>query len=82
MDTLFQDVRSGIRQLGSQPGSSSVAILTIALAIGVSTAFFSVIDATMLRPLPYPDPEQLVYMLVEEVGPSGESSRPSPSTSA
>ena len=79
MDTLLQDVRSGIRQLARQPGSSAVAILTLALGIGVSTAFFSVIDATMLRPLPFPDPEQLVSVGAEEIGPDGESSRPAPS---
>src|SRR3989304_1634257 len=57
MDTVLQDVRFGIRQLARQPGSSTVAVLTLALGIGVSTAIFSVIDATMLRPLPHPDPE-------------------------
>ena len=79
MDTLLQDIRYGIGQLLRQPGSSAVAIVTLALGIGVSTAIFSVIDATMLRPLPYPDPEQLVSVGVEIVQPGGRSGRPTPS---
>lgn len=66
MDTLLQDLRYGVRQLLRQRGSSLVAVLTLALGIGVSTAIFSVIDATMLRPLPYPEPEQLVSVGIEE----------------
>lgn len=65
MDALIQDIRCGIRQLLRQRGSSAVAVVTLALGIGVSTAIFSVIDATMLRPLPYPDPEQLVSVYPE-----------------
>lgn len=79
MDSLIQDIRFGIRQLFRQRGSSVVAVLTLALGIGASTAIFSVIDATMLRPLPYPDPEQLVRVYPEEVGPDGKVSRPTPS---
>jgi predicted permease len=79
MDALIQDVRYGIRQLFRQRGSSFVAVLTLALGIGVSTALFSVVDATMMRPLPYPDPEQLVDIYSEEVQPDGRASMPSPS---
>jgi len=79
MDALIQDLRYGIRQLFRQRGSSIVAVLTLALGIGVSTAIFSVIDATMLRPLPYPHPEQLVTVGVEEVQPDGEIVRPASS---
>jgi putative ABC transport system permease protein len=75
MDTLLQDVRYGTRQLLRQRGSSLVAIVTLALGIGVSTAIFSVIDATMLRPLPFPDPEQLVTVSPEEMMPDGKVSR-------
>jgi putative ABC transport system permease protein len=75
MDTLLQDVRYGTRQLLRQRGSSLVAILTLALGIGVSTAIFSVIDATMLRPLPYANPEQLVTVSPEETMPDGRVSR-------
>src|SRR5688572_8571836 len=75
MDKLLQDVRYGTRQLLRQRGSSLVAVVTLALGIGVSTAIFSVIDATMLRPLPYPNPEQLVTITPEETMPDGRVSR-------
>jgi hypothetical protein len=58
-----------------QRGSSAVAILTLALGIGASTAIFSVVDATMLRPLPYPNPEQLVTVSPEQTRPDGTVSR-------
>lgn len=74
MDALLKDLRYGVRQLLRQPGSSLVAVVTLALGIGVSTAIFSVIDATMLRPLPYPDPEQLVTIYPEVTMPDGRTS--------
>jgi putative ABC transport system permease protein len=79
MDALLQDIRYGIRQLLRQGGSSLVAVLTLALGIGATTAMFSVIDATMLRPLPYPDPEQLVTIYSEVIRPTGEIDRLGPS---
>jgi putative ABC transport system permease protein len=75
MDTLANDLKGGVRQLFRQRGSSTIAILTLALAIGASTALLSVVDATMLRPLPYPDPEQLVSMNPVETRPDGSVSR-------
>lgn len=60
IETLSQDVRYAVRQLAASPGFASVAILTIALGIGAATAIYSVVDATLLHPLPYPQPEQLV----------------------
>jgi putative ABC transport system permease protein len=66
METILQDIRYGARLLIKDRSFSIVAIVTLALAIGPSTALFSVMDAALLRPLPYPHPEQLVDVLVRE----------------
>ena len=79
LETIVQDLKYGLRQLRQQPSFTLVAVLTLALGIGVSTALFSVVDAALLRPLPYPDPEQLVTLDVEETYKGGTSFRSAPS---
>jgi hypothetical protein len=74
IETLFQDLKYGLRMLMRNPGFTLVAALTLALGIGGNTAIFTITDALLLKPLPYHNPQELVGLDIQRKGAGGGSS--------
>ena len=62
MESVLKDLRFAFRGLLKRPGFTLIALVALALGIGANTAIFSLVNAVMLRPLPFPEPERLVWV--------------------
>src|SRR5882672_2530227 len=78
MQLLVQDIRYALRIFRKSPGLTAVILLSLAIGIGANTAIFSVVDALLLRPLPYPDPNRLAVLWLRSPGINIPQDWPSP----
>ena len=62
MDSIIKDIRYGFRGLLKRPGFTVIALVALGLGIGANTAIFSLVNAVVIRPLPFPEPDRLVWM--------------------
>ena len=68
MDLVLRDIRYAARSLRRTPGFTAAAVITLTLGIGATTAIFAVVDAALLKPLPYPDADRMVVLALPEGG--------------